>query len=253
MDLGLKGKRAVLVGATSGIGRAAAEALAAEGCNVAVCARTQGNVDTTVAALKAMGVQSTGAAVDVSDKAAYKGWIDSAAAELGGIDIFACFTSAGGGPASEKSWRAGLELDILPTFNGIQAALPHLEKSDCGSIIIMATNVAIEPYFGPQAYSAVKAALLNYAAALTKQLGPKNIRVNSISPGPVFFEGGSWDQIKQARPELYEATVKKVPLGRLGNGPEFGRAIAFLASPAVPLMTGVNLVVDGGILGRAQH
>lgn len=253
MDLGLKGKKAILAGASKGIGRATAETFATEGCDVAVCARGAEGVDATVASLKAKGVKAIGEAVDMTDPKAYADWIKRAAEELGGCDIFISFASAGGGPASEDTWKATFELDLLATFRGVQAALPYLEKSKAGSVVAVASTAALEDFFGPQAYNAMKAAVINYAAALSQQLAPKNIRVNTVSPGPIFIEGGSWDMIKTHMSALYEQTLKNVPMGRLGTGEEVAKAIAFIASPACPFMVGTNVVIDGGITKRVQY
>lgn len=253
MDLGLKGLKAILAGATKGIGRATAEALAAEGCDVAVCARGVEGVDATVASLKAKGVKAFGDAVDIADADAYKAWVARAAEALGGCDIFISFASAGGGPASEKAWKAVFDLDLLATYRGIEAALPYLEKSKAGSIIAVSSTAAVEEFLGPQAYNAIKAAVINYASALSQQLAPKQIRVNTVSPGPVFIEGGSWDRIKTHMTPLYDHTVKTVPMGRLGTGEEVANAIVFMASPACQFMTGANVVIDGGITKRVQY
>ena len=112
--------------------------------------------------------------------------------------------------------------------------------------------MAIEPNFGPQPYAAMKAAIIHHAAALAQRLAPKGIRVNTISPGPVHIENGAWDKIKAGRPEFYDSTIAKVPLGRLGTPEEIAAAIAFLCSPIVGFMTGTNLVVDGGMTKRVQ-
>ena len=253
MDLGLKGMNAVLAGASKGIGRATAEALAAEGCNVAICARGKDTVDATVASLKAKGVTAIGQSIDMTDAVAYGGWVKSAAEELGGCDIFISFASAGGGPASEETWKKVFDLDLMATFRGIQAALPFIEKSKSGSIIAVSSTAALEDFFGPQAYNALKAAVINYASALSQQLAPKGIRVNTVSPGPVFIEGGSWDMIKTHMTPLYDQTIKAVPMGRLGTGEEVAKAIVFMASPACPFMTGTNVVIDGGVTKRVQY
>jgi 3-oxoacyl-[acyl-carrier protein] reductase len=253
MDLGLKGLKAVLAGASKGIGRATAEALAAEGCDVAICARGQPAIDAAVASLKAKGVKALGESVDMADADAYAGWVKRAAEGLGGCDIFISFASAGGGPASEETWKNTFNLDLLATFRGVQAALPYLEKSKSGSIVAVSSTAALEDFFGPQAYNAMKAAVINYAAALSQQLAPKGIRVNTVSPGPIFIDGGSWDMIKTHMTPLYEQTVKAVPMGRLGNGEEVARAIAFIASPACPFMVGTNVVIDGGVTKRVQY
>ena len=253
MDLGLKGLKAILAGATKGIGRATAEALAAEGCDVAVCARGAEGVEATVASLKAKGVKAFGEAVDMADADAYKAWVARAAEALGGCDIFISFASAGGGPASEKAWKAVFDLDLLATYRGVEAALPYLEKSKAGSIIAVSSTAAVEEFLGPQAYNAIKAAVINYASALSQQLAPKQIRVNTVSPGPVFIKGGSWDMIKTHMTPLYDQTVKAVPMGRLGTGEEVAKAIVFMASPACPFMTGANVVIDGGVTKRVQY
>lgn len=253
MDLGLKGSKAILAGASKGIGKATAEILAAEGCDIAICARGKEGVDAEVAALKAKGVKAYGDAVDMADGAAFTTWIDKAAGQLGGCDIFISFASAGGGPASEETWKAVFDLDLMATWRGIQAALPHLEKSKHGSIVTISTTAALEEFLGPQAYNAMKAAVINHASAMSQALAPKNIRVNTVSPGPVFIEGGAWDMVKTHMRPIYDATIAASPMGRLGNAQEIARAIAFAASPAVPFMTGTNIVVDGGFTKRVQY
>ena len=190
MDLGLKGLKAVLAGASKGIGRATALAFAAEGVDVAICARGKDGVDKTVADIKAKGVKASGQSVDLKDAGAYTAWVKGAAEELGGCDIFISFASAGGGPASEESWKAVFDLDLLATFRGIQAALPFLEKSEAGSIVAISTTAAVEEFLGPQAYNAMKAAVINHAHAMSQALAPKGIRVNTVSPGPVYIDGG---------------------------------------------------------------
>ena len=253
MDLGLKGLKAVLAGASKGIGRATAEVFAGEGCDVAICARGQEGVEATAAALSAKGVKAFGEAVDVADGEAYRAWVARAADALGGCDIFISFASASGGPASEQAWKGVFELDLLATYRGVEAALPYLEKSKSGSIIVISSTAALEEFFGPQPYNAMKAAVINYASALSQQFAPKGIRVNTVSPGPIFIDGGAWDTIKTHMTPLYDQTLQAVPMGRMGNGEEVAKAIAFMASPACPFMTGTNLVIDGGVTKRVQY
>lgn len=253
MELGLKGLKAVLAGASKGIGRATAEVLAAEGCDVAICSRGQENVEKAVSALKGKGGKVTGAAVNVSDKDAYTAWIRKAGEELGGIDIFIPFVSAGGGPASEETFKAVYDNDLMGTFRGIQAALPFLEKSKNGSVVAISTTAALEDFLGPQAYNAMKAAVIAHAAAMSQALAPKGIRVNTVSPGPVWIDGGAWNTVKDHMAAIYDQTVNAVPMGRLGTGEEVARAIAFVASPACKYMTGTNIVIDGGFTKRIQY
>ena len=251
MDLGLKGKKAVVTGGTRGIGRAIAEALAAEGADVAVCARHANEVDETVAALKARGVNACGAAVDISQGEAYQAWIAAAAAELGGIDIFVANVSAGGG-MGEDAWRANFETDLLGTTRGIDAALPALKASGAGSIVVISSTAAVETFIAPQPYNAIKAALITHAKQLSQALATDGIRVNCVSPGPVYFPGGAWEYIQNNVAELHASTMAQIPRGSMGTPAEVANAVVFLASPAASLITGVNLIADGGFTKRVQ-
>ena len=253
MDLGLSGLKAVLAGASKGIGRRVAETLVAEGCSVAICARDQTGVDEALTLMASGPGRAIGHSVDVTDGDAYKRWIDESAAELGGCDIFIAFGSGGGGPTDEEAWRRNFDIDVLGTWRGIEAALPHLRQSQDGSIVVVGTSVTVEPAFGPQAYAAMKSAITNYAGALATKLAPEGIRVNTVAPGPVLIEGGDWDKIQRNMPEVYERNLAKIPMGRLGTPEEVARAIAFLASPACPWLIGANLVIDGGFTKRVQH
>ena len=129
MDLGLKGKKAIVTGGTRGIGRAIATLLAAEGTDVAICARNREAVDRTVAQLKEAGVNAAGGAVDVADLAALRRWIGEAGEALGGLDIFVANVSALAQGMDEAAWRRGFEIDVMSTVFGIEAALPLLERS----------------------------------------------------------------------------------------------------------------------------
>jgi NAD(P)-dependent dehydrogenase (short-subunit alcohol dehydrogenase family) len=252
MDLGLKGKKAILVGASHGIGLATAKALAAEGCDIALCSRSQESVDAAVAAVSAAGTKVIGGTVDVTDADAHSAWIAKAAEELGGCDIFIPFTSANTGVDDENGWRTVFDADVLPLVRGVQAAMPALEKSDCGSIITISSTAAVEEFMGPGAYNALKAAVINYTSALSQKLAAQGIRANCITPGPVEMEGRAWDQIKGAMPDFYNGILSQIPMGRMGSGEEIARAIAFVASPVCRFMTGANLVIDGGFTKRVQ-
>ncbi len=250
MDLGLKGKRAIVTGATKGIGRAIAETLVAEGANVAICSRSAESVESARKALEQRGGRVFAKAADVGNGDALVGFIQEAAAALGGIDVFVHNPSGGNG-TDEKAWRANFEVDLLGAVRSIDAALPHLEQSK-GSVIFISTTAAIETFIGPTSYNAIKAALIRHASGLAQALAPKGIRVNTVSPGPILIEGGSWDRIKQSRRAMYDATVAAIPTGRLGTAEEVANAVVFLASPRSSFTTGVNLVIDGGFTKRVD-
>ena len=252
MDLHLQGKKAIVTGGTKGIGLAIAQTLAGEGCDIAVCARDATLVEKTVADLSAKGVQAHGASADVTDGDSFRHWISQAAGQLGGLDILVANVSALAGAPDEAAWRAGLETDVLGTVRAVEAGLPFLEKSDCGSIVAIASTAALENFFGVRAYNAIKAAVIAYMSALANTIAGQGIRANTVSPGTIFFEGGVWDQRRLEMPVVYEAALAKNPTGHMGTPQDVANAVAFLASPAAQFVTGTNLVVDGALTQRVQ-
>lgn len=251
MDLKLKGNKVLVTGGTKGIGRAIADALADEGCDVAICARTDSDVQAAVKALEGKGVKAFGQAVDVGNGDDLKNWVDASAEALGGIDCLVSNVSGGNAPG-EAGWRANFEHDVLGTVRLVEATLPHLEKSKNASIVMISSTAALEKFIAANAYNAMKGAMIQYAGALAQDLGPKGIRVNSICPGPIFVEGGAWDNIKKHMTAFYDQTVAQIPLGRLGLADEVAAQIALLASPRGAFTTGANLVIDGGFTKRIQ-
>lgn len=253
MDLGLKGKKAIVTGGTRGIGRAIATLLAAEGCDVAICARTREAVDRTVAELESAGVRAFGGAVDVADLAALRGWVGEAGAALGGLDIFIANVSALAQGMDEAAWRRGFEIDVMATVFGIEAALPLLEQSPEGAIVAVGSTAMAEIYGPTRSYAAVKATLLPYIKGLARNLAAKNIRANVVSPGNVFFEGGVWDNVRKNNLDLFQQMLARNPTGRMGKPEEVANAVVFLASPRASFITGTNLIIDGALTQRVQY
>ena len=251
MDLGLQGKKALVTGSTRGIGRRIAETLLAEGASVAIGARKKEEVDAALKDLKGRG-KVVGSVLDVNDPKAYRAWVESMAEQLGGIDLFVHNVSAGGGMEGEASWYKCFEADVMGAVRGIEAAMPSLEKSGAGSILLISTTAAVETFLVPMAYNALKASLITYAKQLSQSVGAKGIRVNVVSPGPIYFAGGAWEGIEKGAPDLFKSQAALHPTGRMGQPEEVARAAAFLLSPAASWINGVNLVVDGGYTKRVQ-
>ncbi|TDQ45860.1 SDR family NAD(P)-dependent oxidoreductase [Actinorugispora endophytica] len=253
MDLGLAGARVVVTGASRGIGRAIAEAFAAEGADLAVCARSPEPLREAADALRSAGAAVVEQALDVADARSLRAFVDRAAAELGGVDVLVSNVS-GGSAATPDQWERGFGTDVMPFVRLAEYAEPHLAASARGGSIVLISSTsalhAAAPPSGPKAYGAVKAALNHHAAALGRTLPAKGIRVNTVSPGPIEFEGGGWARRRENDPGFYEDVRARIPYGRLGRPEEVARAVVFLASPAAAYVTGANLVVDGGFVDR---
>ena len=246
MELNLSGKKAVVTAASRGIGLAIAQALADEGVDIALCARSEGGLETAKKDLEARGVRVFSQSVDVGDGDALRAFVAASAEALGGLDILVCNASGGGG-MGDAAWQANLDIDVLGAARAVEAARPALKESEAGS------TAALEYLGVPQPYNAMKAALLVHASDLAQALAPAGIRVNSVSPGPIYFEGGNWEMIKNAMPAIYDRTLAQCAIGRMGRPEEVANAVTFLASSAASLITGANLVVDGGLTKRVAY
>jgi len=256
MDLGLKGRKAVVTGGTRGIGRAIADLFADEGCDVAVCARNAEQVAEAVAALEAKGVKAFGQAVDIADGPALQGFVKAAGEALGGIDVMVSNASALVQGSDEAAWRGMFEIDILGAVRTFEAARPFLEaagEANGDAAFLITSSVSAAEASNASAYGAMKAALIHYAKGLAREGAAKRVRANVVSPGTVFFEGGVWGNVKAGMPAFFDQMIKRNPTGRMATPEEVAAATVFLASPRSAFTTGINMIVDGAISTRVNY
>ncbi|MCK9868087.1 SDR family oxidoreductase [Nocardiopsis dassonvillei] len=251
MDLGLSSARVLVTGGTRGIGLAIARAFADEGAELALCGRGADGVARAVAQLRDAGAKAEGFTADVSVPDQLSSFVDGAAEAMGGLDVVVSNVSAGGG-RGKGQWERNFATDLLPFVSLMEQTGDHLRRSPLGgSAVLVSTTSALHtgPPSGPKAYGSLKAALNHHAAALGRQLPRSHgVRVNTVSPGPIEFEGGGWSRGRREDPAYYESVRSRIPVGRLGRPEEVARAVVFLSSRAASFVTGANLVVDGGFL-----
>jgi NAD(P)-dependent dehydrogenase (short-subunit alcohol dehydrogenase family) len=254
MDLGLKGKKAIVTGGSRGIGRAICLALAADGASVATCARGQETLDSALGEIRAHGVTAYGEALDVRDEAAMANWFGKSVEALGGVDIVISNVSTRIPQDSPNWWSETFEVDLMQHVRLMALAQPELEKSDTGSILFIASIASVYTALPPmeEAYGAMKAGLVNLVGQWAGRLAHKGIRVNAISPGPILFPGGFWDNVGKANPAMLERAAQLPAMGRLGTDTEVANAAVFLASPAASYVTGTNFRIDGGAIKAAN-
>ena len=247
MDLGLDGKRALILGGSRGIGWYTAKRLAGEGCAVALCARNAAGVSQAVDELaKETAGNHFGAAVDLTDGDALRPFVHEAIGALGGLDILIHNASGFDSKGDEKGWVRSFQVDVMAGVRAVEEALPALKASDAASITFIG-SMASKYYFGRRSsYGPAKAAMRAYANELAQKFGRDGIRANVVSPGAVHFPGGSWDKVKEGQPDFYRSVEKAIPLGRLGTGEEVARVIAFVASPAGLWINSTHIAADGG-------
>ena len=249
MDLELNGRRALITGASRGLGRAIAERLAEEGCQLALCARADEPLRAAAEELRARGATVHAQSVDVTDAPALEDFVDAAAQALGGLDLLVANAGGAQGGAeltdtTAEDWQRTFDLTVVHSAVVARAATRHMGEG--ASIVLVSSVSGLRPQPKPQ-YAAAKAALIHLAASLGRELGPRGIRVNALSPGSILFPGGSWERRATADPAAFAAFVEReFPHGRLGTAEEIADATAFLLSPRASWINGTNLVVDGG-------
>lgn len=240
----LHGKKALVMGASRGIGLAIAHALAQAGADVAICARSEEGLNQAQAQLKAHGTRIHAGLCDLAHPDQMTAWIDASIQALGGVDILVNNASAFGRSDDETDWAASVQVDLMACVRASHRVVGHMPA---GSAILHITSISglkASPRSVP--YGAIKAAMMEYTKTQAVALAPQQIRVNSIAPGSIFFEGGVWDDARLNNPKLYQATLAKIPWGRYGKPEEVAQAALFLVSDMASWVTGHTLVVDGG-------
>jgi 3-oxoacyl-[acyl-carrier protein] reductase len=192
-------------------------------------------------------VKAFGRALDVADGPALAAWVAAGADALGGLDALVCNVSALAVGDSAESWQKSFSVDMMHTVNAVQAAVPFLEKSSSGSIVLISSVSGFEVDFAAGSYGAMKAALIHYAKGLSRQLVGKGIRVNCVSPGNTYFDGGIWQNIEKNMPDLFASTLKVNPTGKFGTAEEVANGVVFISSPMASRISGTNLVIDGAL------
>ena len=153
----------------------------------------------------------------------------------------------------EESWRRGFDVDVMATVFGCEAAIPFLEKSSAGAIVVVGSTAMAEINGPTRSYAAVKAAVVPYVKGLARNLAAKNVRANMVSPGNVYFKGGVWGDLEESNPALFKTMLARNPTGRMGKPQEVADAVVFLASPRASFITGTNLIIDGALTHRIQY
>ncbi len=248
MELGLEGKKAIITGGSRGIGLHTARQLVSEGCAVAFCARKPDDIKRATDELGSLGKSKVyGAVADLEKENDVREFAGNAKAELGGVDLLIHNASGFDMSGDEAGWMRSFQVDVMAGVRLVDECMDALKTSDSASITFVG-SMASKYHFGrpPSSYGAAKAAMRTYANELAQNHGKHGIRANAVSPGAVWFEGGSWDQQKQNNPKFYAAVEKSIPLGRLGTADEIARIIAFVASPAGLWVNSTHIVADGG-------
>ena len=251
MDLGLTGKVAVVTGGSRGLGLGAAEALIAEGAHVVICARGAEQLQRAVEQLRASataGAKAEGVAADVSTEAGVASVIDTTIAKFGRLDVLVNNVGVAKGAdletTSDAEWQEAFDFTLFPAIRASRLAVPHLRKQ--GGAIIIVSSIFGRESGGRMTYNAVKAAEISLTKSLAQQLAKDQIRVVSVAPGSMMFEGGSWWKRQQADPKwIADFIARELPFGRFGRPEELGATVAFLASPKASWVSGTTVVVDG--------
>jgi 3-oxoacyl-[acyl-carrier protein] reductase len=246
VDLGLKGKAAIVTGASRGIGRAIALGLAEEGCNVALCARGQDTLQETAKEIEARGVRALAVEADVTRAGDAERLVQAAAEAFGRIDILINNVDGSVASDSDEAWQATFEMILLTATRATRLVVPYMQEASGGAIVHIASIWGRESG-GIATYNAMKAAMISHAKMMALELAPHHIRVNSVAPGSIRHRGGSWWRRQQEDPEgIAEFVRQNIPMGRFGTAEEVANVVVFLVSERASWVTGACINVDGG-------
>jgi 3-oxoacyl-[acyl-carrier protein] reductase len=257
MNLGLKERVALVAAASQGIGRATAEAFAAEGCRVAICARNGTTLQLAAAKIRnEHHVEVFAEALDVTDAEAVRRFVAAVAEKFGGIDI--CVTNAGGPPAkgflaaSLDDWRRAVDANFLSTVYFAREVIPHMQRKRWGRIVTITSITTKQPVADLVLSNAVRAAVVGLVKSLANEFGKDGILVNNVGPG--FTATDRLRELAKTRSatlgkkeeELFAGWAADSPLQRLGEPREVAETIVWLASERASYVTGQTVLVDGG-------
>ena len=256
MNLELAETRALVTGGSRGIGRAIVELLAEEGCSVEFCARTDSRVNNTEADLTAAGHAVKGTAIDLANAKAVSKWANDAMSRLGGLDILVANASAMATGISDEAWEQDYRVEIASLRELVSIAKPYLidsvkRRGDAAIVAIGSTSALRADK--PDAYGAIKAALIHTVKGLSRTLIKDGIRANMVSPGSVYSANGIWGKVRTDDPENFAERTAQIPLGRMGKPEEIANTVAFLCSPRSRYIVGDNIIADGGRSDRPHY
>ena len=246
MELGLKGKVAIITGSSRGLGKASAFALAEEGCQVVICSRGEETLNQAVAEAEGKGYKVLGIVADVAQADDAQDLVDKTVSTFGKVDILV--NSVGGRVRGDDddAWRQSFDFTFLTAARCTRLVVPHMQKEGSGSIVHIGSIWGRESG-GVPLYNAMKAAMISHAKAMSTELAADGIRVNSVAPGSISHPGGSWWRRQQDDPEgMAKFVSQNIPMGRFGTAEEVGNVVTFLCSGRASWVTGACVVVDGG-------
>ena len=258
MDLGLKDRVALVAASSQGLGLATAEAFAAEGCRIAMCARNQQTLETAAEKIrKQRPVEVFAEAVDVADSVAVSRFVAAVATKFGSVDI--CVTNAGGPPAKGflgatlDDWQRALELNFLSTVYFAREVIPYMQRQHWGRIITITSITTKQPVADLVLSNAVRAAVVGLVKSLANEFGKDGILVNNVGPG--FTATDRLKELAKSRSsasgkseqEILDGWAADAPLKRLGEPRELADTIVWLASDRASYVTGQTVLVDGGM------